>query len=648
MKGQGYVRVKWDSHEGVVEHRCGAEGKIDVWCVGCGSGGHVYLEHLPLLDYQLMASNNSVTAATSNTSADNYTECDSVSQSDSDDGHVQIISSFEDLLANAVKNRVLCGNERFQRGDRVQINVDPDVLKCLQDEEHLVWSEEMDFYIGLKGRVQGVHVSGNVVVIYKDGVNKKLVINPQALSKQKWFVGDAVQILPDEALVRNLQKGHGGWVYKMKCIIGKVGEVVYVHSDDVLKVRVDKLDWMLNAACCKLVASETQEDTDQEADSDAAETILSHLMELCGFDERFTLQMLLESVVQNEIGVVRAILARNHDQVNAKVKDTTALHLASREGHLEVVKLLLENGADVLATDKDGYTPIHYAAYNDRADVLEVLLAKDATNADVVNFKLETALHFAAYRQSVHSMEMLIRYSANINAQDSDGNTPLHRAILQHQHPAIDLMVRQPNVDFTVVNNHGFSVLHHAARTGDVYAIEQILLRVPRDVVDMQSDDGFTALHLASYNGNLTAANLLITQGHCNIELTNYQQHTPLFSGLSRGRASITELLVSHGANVNAVDNQGTSALHHILIMMADGRASKFPPDNMFDAVQISQICSELPDTMPDRQWVAMACYLVQHGASLYISDKRRARPIDLIVSDAVRTALIAASRTRT
>jgi E3 ubiquitin-protein ligase mind-bomb len=647
VKDQGHIRVKWDSNEHVVEHRCGVDGKVDVWSVDCASGGQFYLEHLPLLDYQLMAINDSVRPATSKTS-DDSTNCDSASQSDSDDEHVQITSSYEGLLANAIKNHVLRGNARFQQGDRVQVCVDPDVFKQLQDEEHGGWNEEMALYTGLTGRVQGVQFSGNVLVIYKDMNNKKWVVNPDALCKQKWFVGDAVQILPDEALVRKLQKGHGGWVYKMKCIIGKVGEVVQVISDDVLKIRVDKLDWTLNAACCKLTSPETNEDKDSDVDSDDAETFMSHLTESHDIGKLLSSQLLLESAAKNQIGLVHAILAQNPDQVNAKSKDRTALHAASLSGHLEVVKILLEKGADVLATDKDGHTPIHYAAYNDHADVLEVLLAKDESNANVVNYNLHTPLHLAVVRQSFHSIEMLLRYTATVNAQDDNGNTALHCAIEKQYHPAIDLMVRQADVDFTVVNNRGFNVLHHAACAGNAYAVEQILSHAPSHIVNIQKDDGFTALHIASLNGYLNIAELLITQGHANIELTNAEQHTPLLTGLSQGRASIIELLVSHGANVNAVDSEGSCALHWILHLMAGGRASERLPDDMFDAIQITLIYSELPDTLPDRQWVAVACFLVQHGASLYLSNNRHMTPINLVVNDAVRTALVSASQKRT
>lgn len=52
----------------------------------------------------------------------------------------------------------------------------------------------------------------------------------------------------------------------------------------------------------------------------------------------------------------------------------TALHEASAVGDLEVVRLLLEAGANVNARSKDGITPLHDAAYSGHYQVREQVL----------------------------------------------------------------------------------------------------------------------------------------------------------------------------------------------------------------------------------------------------------------------------------
>ena len=54
------------------------------------------------------------------------------------------------------------------------------------------------------------------------------------------------------------------------------------------------------------------------------------------------------------------------------------------------------------------------------------------------------------------------------------------------------------------------------------------------------------------------------------------------------------------------------------------------------------QIYSELSDDIADRdkQWVAMSCYLIRHGADLYRANNKGERSIDLITDQALRTTL--------
>jgi len=55
------------------------------------------------------------------------------------------------------------------------------------------------------------------------------------------------------------------------------------------------------------------------------------------------------------------------------------------------------------------------------------------------------------------------------------------------------------------------------------------------------------------------------------------------------------------------------------------------------------QIYSELSDDIPDsdKQWVAMACYLVRHGADLFQANKNGQRPVNHIASQAVHDTLM-------
>lgn len=107
---------------------------------------------------------------------------------------------------------------------------------------------------------------------------------------------------------------------------------------------------------------------------------------------------LLEAAKNGNLSVVEAILDVEPQLVNCRDLDgrqSTPLHFASGYNHPEVVKLLLEKGADIHAKDKGGLVPLHNACSYGHYEVAE----------------------------------LLIRYGANVNATDLWKYSPLHEGI---------------------------------------------------------------------------------------------------------------------------------------------------------------------------------------------------------------------------
>jgi ankyrin repeat protein len=118
------------------------------------------------------------------------------------------------------------------------------------------------------------------------------------------------------------------------------------------------------------------------------------------------------------------------DRVNVNSKDSTGetpLHAAAKANRVNLVRLLLEHGADRKAEDVYGGTPLHYAASHGAPDAAKVLLSAGASVNSRNKFK-ETPLHGAAREGDVVMTKLLISQKADMNAKNRRGETPLYYA----------------------------------------------------------------------------------------------------------------------------------------------------------------------------------------------------------------------------
>src|SRR5436190_4882526 len=84
---------------------------------------------------------------------------------------------------------------------------------------------------------------------------------------------------------------------------------------------------------------------------------------------------LQDAAARGDLDKVRALVAANPTAISARVDGTTALHEATRGGHVEVVKFLVANGANVNALNFSSLTPLKLALGYERASIAEYLRA---------------------------------------------------------------------------------------------------------------------------------------------------------------------------------------------------------------------------------------------------------------------------------
>lgn len=158
-------------------------------------------------------------------------------------------------------------------------------------------------------------------------------------------------------------------------------------------------------------------------------------------------------------------------------------------------------------------------------------------------------------------LRRLVRHGADVNACDVTGSTALHAAALKNQVGTIDtLMELGANIDARGGQDDArWTPLHLASDQGLSQAVVA-LLRHGADVRRLGRHRD-SALHLASQRGDPITVRALLAAGARSLTVRNSSDDSVLDSAASMGHVEVVKALIQHGASVDATDSQGRTAL---------------------------------------------------------------------------------------
>lgn len=174
-----------------------------------------------------------------------------------------------------------------------------------------------------------------------------------------------------------------------------------------------------------------------------------------------------------------------------------------------------------------------------------------------------TPLMEAIYARDTEKAKALITTGKNLDAKNSEGQTAIMIAADLKQTEIVKLLA-QKGVDLNVIGTDGFSALMYSARLGDIETLK-VLIEAGADI-NLVGEDGLTALYAVTMGMEESSESVecihQLAKVGAKMNGSGVGEGTPLANAAGDGRLHWMSALIAEGADINATDDIGSTALH--------------------------------------------------------------------------------------
>ena len=249
--------------------------------------------------------------------------------------------------------------------------------------------------------------------------------------------------------------------------------------------------------------------------------------------------------------------------VNKQLREETPLHIAAKNGHYDVFKMMFDSCNQYHNAPKveNGPTPLHYAALNGHLDICRLIIDKVEDKNPACNFRTKvtgiTPLHLAAGKGHFQICQLIIDNMKFKNPADSKGITPLHKSA-EKGHYEIFRYIFEKVEENNPSDGVGCTPLHNSTIKGHLKICQLIVDKIndknPKNV------DGCTPLHFAAEKGHHEIFKYILEKVE-EENPVNGIETTPLHLAAASGCLEICKLICQNIDEKNPKDLEGTTPL---------------------------------------------------------------------------------------
>ncbi|XP_067660337.1 ankyrin repeat domain-containing protein 50-like [Haliotis asinina] len=247
--------------------------------------------------------------------------------------------------------------------------------------------------------------------------------------------------------------------------------------------------------------------------------------------------------------VVMYIVSQNKVDINSRGwKKKTPLMLAAANGAKDVVKFLVEHGADLSLTYAGGSNTLHLASWGGHLEVVKYIVSQNKVDINSRGWQKKTPLMVAAANGAKDVVKFLVEHGADLLLVHGSGINTLHMACRGGHLEVVKYIVSQNKVD---INSRGWkkkTPVMVAAEMGKKDVVE-FLVEHGADL-SLLRGSGSNILHMACKEGHLEVVKYIVSQNKVDINSRGWKRNTPVMLAASNGHKKVVEFLVSKGADL--------------------------------------------------------------------------------------------------